>query len=129
MTPEVERLVRLMLLLPSDHHHELYKRLMDESGDTAEVMSMRWFVGDAAKMWPPAGSRNLASAVLTAFAAPSEATLALISDAITDAPTTGPGPGAAWVERARAAAIDVLAFARPVEEVLAEAAEHWTLRS
>lgn len=70
MTPEVERLVRLMLLLPSDHHPELYKRLMDESGDTAEVMSMRWFVGDAAKMWTPAGSRNFASAVLTAFAAP-----------------------------------------------------------
>lgn len=128
MTPEVERLVRLMLLLPSDHHHELYQRLMDECGDAEEVMSMRWFVGDAAKMWPPAGPGNLASAVLTALAAPSQATLALLSDAITDEATTGSGAGAAWVERARAAAIDVLAFARPVEEVLTEAGEHWSLR-
>ena len=128
MTPEVERLVRLMLLLPNGHHHELYKRLMEECGDAEEVMSMRWFVGDAAKMWPPAGPGNLASAVLTAFATPSQVTLSLLSDAITDEPTTGPGVGAVWVDQVRAAAIDVLAFAAPLEEVLTEAGQHWSLR-
>lgn len=90
---------------------------------------MRWFVGDTAKMWPPAGPSNLASAVLTVFAAPSQETLALISDAITAETTTGTAAGAAWVDQVRAAAIAVLASDRPLEEVLEEAGEHWTLKN
>ena len=37
----------------------LWGGLMDDCDDTAEVMSMRWFVGDAARMYPPAGPGNL----------------------------------------------------------------------
>lgn len=89
MTPAVERLVRLMLLLRSEHHHPLWGGLVDDCDDTAEVMSMRWFVGDAARMWPPAGPGNLARAVLTAFGAAGDATLRLISDAVSGRPGQG----------------------------------------
>jgi hypothetical protein len=81
-------------------------------------------------MWPEAGPRNLANAVLTVFGAASEATLRLISDAILDDSGRGPrGPqaGATWVAQANAAAIDVLAQDRDLDEVLQEAKEHWTL--
>jgi hypothetical protein len=80
MTPAVERLVRLMVLLP-EHTHPLWASLISDCGDNGEVMSMRWFVGDAAKMWPEAGPRNLAEAVLTTFGAAGDATLRLLSDA------------------------------------------------
>jgi hypothetical protein len=79
---------------------------------------------------PEAGPRNLATAVLTVFAAPSEGTLRLISDAILDDSGRGPrGPqaGAAWVAQASAAAIEVLAQDRGLDEVLHEVKEHWTL--
>ncbi|GAB2840926.1 hypothetical protein GCM10027176_50950 [Actinoallomurus bryophytorum] len=65
MTPAVERLVRLMVLLPG-HDHPLWESVIADCQDTTEVMSMRWFVGDATKMWPEAAPRNLAHAVLTA---------------------------------------------------------------
>jgi hypothetical protein len=59
-------------------------------------MGMRWFVGDAARMWPPpAGSGNLARAVLVTFAAAGDATLRLISDEVADRPGRGPQAGAA----------------------------------
>jgi hypothetical protein len=41
---------------------------------------MRWFAGDAARMWPPAGSGNLARAVLVTFGGAGDATLRLLSD-------------------------------------------------
>jgi hypothetical protein len=129
MTPAVERLVRLMVLLP-EHGHSLWESVIADCGDTTEVMSMRWFVGDAAKMWPEAGPRNLANSVLTVFGAPSEGTLRLISDAILDDFGCGPrGPhaGAAWVAQAAAAAIEVLAQGRGLDGVLQEVKEHWTL--
>ena len=128
MTPTVERLVRLMVLLP-EHGHPLWESVMTDCGDAAEVMSMRWFVGDAAKMWPEAGPRNLANAVLAVFGAPSETTLQLISDAILHSSERGPQAGAAWVAQANAAAIEVLAQDRPQDEVLQEVKEHWTLRT
>ncbi|MEU5853899.1 hypothetical protein ABZ799_01105 [Nocardiopsis dassonvillei] len=127
MPPEVERLVRLMLMLPNDPHHELHQRLADESVDASIALAMRWYIGDAAKMWPPAGPRNLAEAVLIVFANPSEGTISLISSAISDEATKNTSIGAAWVEQVRAAAIDVLAFERPLEDILTEAREHWSL--
>jgi hypothetical protein len=127
MTPAIERLVRLMTLLPEQARHPLWESVLAGCGDAAEVVSMHWFVGDAAKMWPEAGPRNLATAVLTAFGAPSQATLSHISDAL--GAGQGPQAGAAWVAQASAAAVDVLAFDRPLEEVLQEVKEHWTLRA
>jgi hypothetical protein len=134
MTPAVERLVRLMVLLP-EHDHPLWKSLIGDCGDTTEVMSMRWFVGDSAKMWPEAGPGNLARAVLTTFARASDATLHILSavlladSARPGGPSPGPQAGAAWVTQASAAAIDVLAQERSAEELLQEVAEHWSLRS
>lgn len=128
MTPAVERLVRLMLLLPSEHHDPLWKSLEADCGDVPEVMGMRWFVGDAARMWPPAGPGNLARAVLVTFAAAGDATLRLISDAVAGRPGQGPQAGAAWVSQALAAAAEVAAWERPLEEILQEAQDHWTLQ-
>ena len=58
MTPAVERLVRPMVMLPG-HHHPLWNSLVADRGDGdddwAEATAMRWFVGQAAKIWPPAG--------------------------------------------------------------------------
>lgn len=133
MTPAVERLVRLMVLLP-EHQHPLWNSLIADCSDTTEVMAMRWFVGDAAKMWPPAGPANLAHAVLTTFAEASDATLRLLSGVLladserTVGAARGPGAGAAWVAQANAAAIDVLALEPSGEELLDEAKEHWSLR-
>ena len=132
MTPAVERLVRLMVLLPG-HGHPLWASLIadcggDGSGAT-EVMSMRWFVGDAAKMWPPAGPANLAGAVLTTFGAASENTLRLLSDTVLGGSGQGPQAGAAWVTQASAAAIEILAQGRPLEEVLQDVKERWSLRT
>jgi hypothetical protein len=127
MTPAVERLVRLMLLLPSEHHHPLWKGLQADCGDTAEVSAMRWFVGDAARMWPPAGPGNLARAVLMAFGAAGDGTLRLISDAVSGSSGQGPQAGAAWVSQAIATAAEVLAWERPLDEILQEAQDHWTL--
>lgn len=132
MTPAIEQLVRLMVLLP-EHGHPLWKSLIADCDGipaaTTEVMSMRWFVGDAAKMWPPAGPCNLANAVLTTFGAASETTLRLISDAILDESGRGPQAGVAWVAQASAAAIELLAQDRDLEEVLQEAKKHWTLNT
>jgi hypothetical protein len=134
MTPAVERLVRLMVLLP-EHDHPLWKSLISDCGDTTEVMSMRWFVGDSAKMWPEAGPVNLARAVLTTFAEAGDATLRLLSGVLLAGsertPNAGRGPqaGTAWVAQANAAAIDVLAHERSAEELLSEATEHWSLGS
>jgi hypothetical protein len=127
MTPAVERLVRLMILLPG-HQHPLWESLIADCGDANEVMSMRWFVGDAARMWPEAGPRNLAEGVLTAFGVASEATLQLLSDAVLGGSGKGPQAGAAWVVQASAAAIDVMAQHSSAEQVLAEVKEHWSLR-
>lgn len=101
MTPAVERLVRLMVLLPG-HGHPLWGSLIADCGDEAEVMSVRWFVGDAAKMWPEAGPGNLARAVLTTFTEAGEATLQLLSGALLggragDCRRAQPG----WPRRAR----------------------------
>lgn len=126
MTPAVERLVRLMILLPK-HHDQVWDSVIDDCGDISEVMSMRWFVGDTARMWPEAAPHNLATSVLTAFSAPSEKTLGLISDAILRSAGRGPQAGAAWVAQANAAAVEVLAQARSWDEVLQEVKEQWTL--
>lgn len=130
MTPSIERLVRLMILLPDNVNHPLWESVNDDCGDYGEVMNIRWFVGDAAKMWPEAAPRSLAIAVLTAFGAPSEKTLQLISDALLQGLASGgPQVGAAWVAQAHAAAIKVLAHDRSLEEVLHDTKERWTLRN
>ena len=129
MTPAVERLVRLMLLLPSEHHHPLWASLEADCGDVPEVMGMRWFVGDAARMWPPAGPGNLARAVLVTFGAAGDATLRLISNGVAGRSGLGPQAGAAWVSQALAAAAEVAAWERPQEEILQEARDHWTLQN
>jgi hypothetical protein len=132
MTPAVERLVRLMVLLP-EHDHQVWRSLITDCGDTTEVMSMRWFVGDAAKMWPEAGPGNLARAVLTTFTQASETTLRILSAALLadsarpGSPAPGPQAGAAWVTQASAAAIDVLAEEAAAEELLQQVVEHWSL--
>ena len=133
MTPAVERLVRLMVLLP-DHGDPLWRSLIADCGDTTEVMSMRWFVGDAAKMWPPAGPSNLAAAVLTTFPKASDATLRLLSVVLLSnfarsvESAGGPQAAAAWVTLASAAAIEVLAQERSAGELLQEVTERWSLR-
>jgi hypothetical protein len=126
MTAAVERLVRLMVLLPANER-QVWDSLIADGADTAEVMSMRWFVGDAAKMWPPAGPSNLAEAVLNVFGLASEQTLRIVSDAVLGGSGRGPQAGAAWVTQASAAAIDVLAQDRSLEDVLEEVKEHWSL--
>jgi hypothetical protein len=132
MTPAVERLVRLMVLLP-EHDHPLWRSLSDDCGDLTEVMSMRWFVGDSAKMWPEAGPVNLARAVLTTFAEAGDATLRLLSGALlelserTSGQARGPVAGAAWVAQASAAAVDVLANELPRDELLQAVKDHWSL--
>lgn len=127
MTPAVERLVRLMILLP-DNTDPLWESLIADCGDTSEVVSMRWFVGDAAKMWPEAAPRNLAEAVLATFGAASDATLRLLSNAILTGSGKGPQAGAAWVAQASVAAIDVLAQHPSPEQLHKEVVEHWSLR-
>ncbi len=134
MTPAVERLVRLMVLLP-EHDHPLWDSLIGDCGDTTEVMSMRWFVGDSAKMWPEAGPGNLARAVLTTFAPAGDATLRILSEVLLSisrrpgAADPGPRAGAAWVAQASVAAIDVLAQELSAEQLLQEVTEHWSLSS
>jgi hypothetical protein len=127
MTATVERLVRLMVLLP-ENDHPVWDSLIADCGDATEVISMRWSVGDAAKMWPPAAPGNLASTVLTVLAPASEQTLRLLSEAILGGPGRGPQAGAAWVTQASAAAIDVLAQDRPLEDVLQDVKQRWSLR-
>jgi hypothetical protein len=127
MTATVERLVRLMVLLP-ENDHPVWESLIADCGDAAEVMSMRWFVGDAAKMWPSAAPVNLAGAVLTVFAAAGEQTLRFLSDAVLGGSGRGPQAGAAWVAQASAGAIDVLAQDRPLGDVLQDVKERWSLR-
>jgi len=129
MTPAVERLVRLMLLLPCEHRHPLWDSLAAGCGDLTEVSAMRWFVGDAARMWPPAGPGNLARAVLTAFGTAGDDSLRLISDAVTGRPGQGPQAGAAWASQATAAAAEILAWERPLDEILQEVQDHWTMQS
>ncbi|MEU4704661.1 hypothetical protein [Nonomuraea dietziae] len=64
---------------------------------------------------------------LTAFGNPSEPTLRLLSQAIlTTSDHTGTGTGAAWAARARETAIDVLAEADSLEEVLERAKTDWS---
>jgi len=94
---------------------------------------MRWFVGDAAKMWPEAGPVNLARAVLTTFAEAGDATLRILS-AVLLADSERPGgsargtqAAAAWVTQASAAAIDVLAQERSAEDLHQDVMERWTL--
>jgi hypothetical protein len=127
MTPAVERLVRLMVMLPKQGH-PLWRSLIADCGDTTEVMTMRGFVGDAAKMWPEAGPILLADSVLVTFPQASDATLRLLSHAILTYARPGePGPhaGAAWVAQASAAAIDVLAQSLPEDELLQVVEKHW----
>jgi hypothetical protein len=134
MTPAVERLVRLMVLLP-EHDHPLWRGLTDDCGDLTEVMSMRWFVGDSAKMWPEAGSANLARSVLITLAEASDATLRLLSGVLlefserTSGQGRGPAAGAVWVAQASAAAVDVLASELPRDELLQVVKDHWSLDS
>ncbi|MBE1609965.1 hypothetical protein [Actinopolymorpha pittospori] len=132
MTPPIERLVRLMVLLPCNVKHPLWVSVRADGADLGEVFNIRWFVGQAATMWPPAGPRNLAAAVLIAFDAPSDKTLCLISEAILRETTGqqdgwGPQAGAAWVAQATAAAVEVFAHDRQLDKVLNEVQEHWTL--
>lgn len=67
--------------------------------------------------------------VLIAFGNPSETTLRLLSQALVNpAPRAreGTSAGAAWVARACEAAIDVLAEADSLEEVLERAKIDWS---
>lgn len=50
MSPAAERLVRLMLLLPSDPREPLWKSATDDCGDLPTVMSIGGWVRDTAKM-------------------------------------------------------------------------------
>ncbi|MEV4581632.1 hypothetical protein AB0K16_51215 [Nonomuraea jabiensis] len=132
MLPAAERLVRLMLLLPSDPREPLWDSAADDCGDLPTVMSIHGWVGDTAKMWPEGAPRTLAEMVLIAFANPSETTLRLLSQAV--APMgprdrTGTGIGAAWAARACETAIDVLAEVDSLEEVLERAKADWSLDS
>lgn len=128
MTPAVERLVRLMLLLPAEHPHPLWESVQADCIDAAEVTNLRWLVGDAAGMWPPPAPGNLARAVLTVFGAAGDGTLGLISDAVSGSSGQGPQAGAAWMSQAMAAAVEVLARERPLDEILQETQDHWTLQ-
>ncbi|MET9246181.1 hypothetical protein [Nonomuraea sp. NPDC003709] len=132
MLPAAERLVRLMLLLPSDPREPLWESAADDCGDLPTVRSIRGWVGDTAKMWPEGAPRTLAEMVLIAFANPKETTLRLLSQVV--APTTssshiGTGVGAAWAARACETAIDVLAEVDSLEEVLERAKTDWSLDS
>ncbi|MEV4167473.1 hypothetical protein [Nonomuraea dietziae] len=130
MSPAVERLVRLMLLLPSDPRKPLWNSAADDCGDLPTVMSIHGWVGSTAKMWPEGAPRTLAEMVLIAFGDPSETTLRLLSQALgASAPgaEAGTGIGAAWAARVRETAIDVLAEADPLEEVLERAKADWAL--
>ena len=130
MTLAVERLVRLMIVLP-EHDHPLWPSLIADYGDKGATWFrlMRWFVGEATVMWPPAGPRNLAQAVLATSGVASEGTLRLLCEAILNHSERGPQVGAAWVAQATAAAIEVLAEDPPLEEVLQEVQDHWTLKN
>lgn len=129
MSPAVERLVRLMLLLPSDPREPLWDSAADDCGDLPLVMSIGGWVRDTAKMWPEGAPRTLAEMVLTAFGSPSETTLRLLSEAVLVAPPragAGTGVGSAWVARACETAIDVLAEADSLKEVLERAKTEWS---
>ncbi|MBB5085099.1 hypothetical protein [Nonomuraea endophytica] len=130
MSPAVERLVRLMLLLPSDPHEPLWRSVTDDCGDLPTVMSIPGWVRDSAKMWPDGAPRTLAEMVLTVFGNPSDITLRLLSQAVgATTPRTKAraetGAGTAWATRVREAAIDVLAEAPSREEVLERAESEW----
>lgn len=125
MTPAVERLVRLIMLLPHDQRRPVWQSATE---DTSEAMALRWAVGSAARMWPPGAPRTLAEMTLTVFADPSDTTLHLVSQALIGEKVAGTGVGSAWAGRVREAAIDVLAEHDPQEDVLAQSREHWTLR-
>ncbi|GGT04617.1 hypothetical protein GCM10010156_73040 [Planobispora rosea] len=127
MPPVAERLVRLMVLLPSDPRAPLWKSVADDCGDLPTVMSIGGWVRDTATMWPEGAPRTLAQMVLTAFANPSETTLRLLSQAIVDVSTSaGIDVGTAWAARARESAIDVLAESDTLEEVLKRAKTEWS---
>lgn len=130
MTSAMEHLVRLMILIPHEVDHPLWKSMIDDCGGASAVMSMRWFVGDTVKMWPPAGPQNLAATVLTVFDTPSDTTLRLLSQELaTDQARESTRPGQAWVDEARATAVRVLAQAPDLDAVLAEVRAHWTLQT
>lgn len=128
LPPAAERLVRLMLLIPSEPSDPLWDSAADDCGDLATIASIRGWVADTAKMWPEGAPRTLAEMVLIVFGNPSENTLRLLSQAV--APTTsnphlGTGVGAAWVARACETAIDVLAETDSLEYVLERAKTDW----
>ncbi|WP_433259628.1 hypothetical protein ACQPYK_48675 (plasmid) [Streptosporangium sp. CA-135522] len=129
MPPAAERLVRLMLLLPSDPREPLWNSAADDCGDLPTVMSIGGWVSDTATMWPEGAPCTLAEMVLIVFGNPSETTLRLLSQAVV-APNprarTGTSVGAAWAARARETAIDVLAEADSLEEVLERAKTDWS---
>ncbi|GIH63982.1 hypothetical protein [Microbispora siamensis] len=129
MSPATERLVRLMLLLPSDLRSPLWDSVADDCGDLSTVASIGIWVRDTAKMWPEGAPRTLAEMVLISFGNPSETTLSLLSQAVVTlggpSANKGTGVGAAWAARACEAAIDVLAEADPLEEVLERAKTDW----
>ncbi|MBG0831616.1 hypothetical protein HS041_28195 [Planomonospora sp. ID67723] len=128
MPPAAERLVRLMLLLPSDPREPLWRSVADDCGDLPTVMSIGGWVRDTVKMWPDGAPRTLAEMVLIAFGNPSETTLRLLSQAVVPPNSrahSGTGVGAAWAARARETAIDVLAETDALEEVLERARTDW----
>jgi hypothetical protein len=127
MTAATERLVRLMVMLPDDRRHPFWDSLIADAGSADEVLSMRWFVGDTTYKWRQKAPRDLAKAVLTVLGRAKEATLTLISGAVLGSSGQGPGPGAAWVAAASAAALEILAAERPFDEVLEAARERWDL--
>src|SRR5262245_27432111 len=82
MPPTVERLVRLMLMLPSDPYGPLWSSVADDCEDPTTVLALHGCVGDTAKMWPEGAPRTMAEMVLTVFGNPSETTLLLLSQAV-----------------------------------------------
>ncbi|MEV4753303.1 hypothetical protein AB0K21_43765 [Streptosporangium sp. NPDC049248] len=129
MSPAAERLVRLMLLLPSDPREPLWDSVADDCGDLPTVMAIGGWVSDTAKMWPEGAPYVLAEMVLIVFGNPSETTLHLLSQAVVSPNSRGrkgTGIGAAWAARACQTAIDVLAETASLEEVLDRAKTNWS---
>lgn len=129
MTPAMEHLVRLMLLLPPDMGHPIWASMRADCGNSAEVLSMRGFIKDTVQMWPPAGPKNLASCVLSVFDDPSEETLRHVSAALVFGEARqSMGPGQAWVDEAKATAVRVLAEIPDHDHLLQLVEDHWTLK-
>ena len=133
MSPELERLVRLIVLLPTDDDSvngggELWDSLWEDSSPGAN--QLRWYVGYAVRAPTPDNARRLAGWVLEVFGASlSDKTLRLIAKAAArhgGVSEVGSRVGECWVSQVTAAAIEVLAYASSLDTVLDKVEENWT---